>query len=50
VGAFVKQYKFNIDITLDRSSLLMMGKGNKERSRNMPKGGKRRPLRLSPYY
>lgn len=50
VGAFVKQYKFNIDITLDKSSLLMTGKENKETSRSMPKGGERRPLKLSPYY
>jgi hypothetical protein len=30
VGAFVKQYKFNMDITPDISNLLMMETGNKE--------------------
>jgi hypothetical protein len=30
VGAFVKKYKFNMDIALDKSSLLMMEKGSKE--------------------
>jgi hypothetical protein len=28
----MKQYKFNMDITLDRSGLLMMEKGNKKKN------------------
>lgn len=30
VDAFIRQYKFNMDVTLDRSSLQAMEKGNKE--------------------
>ena len=30
VDAFLRQYKFNIDITPDRTSLIVMDKGNKE--------------------
>jgi hypothetical protein len=50
VGAFVKKYKFNIDIALDRSSLLIMEKGKeaKRQSESMPKSGEKRLLRSSP--
>jgi len=30
VDAFIRQYKFNIDVALDRSSLQTIEKGNKE--------------------
>jgi hypothetical protein len=30
VDAFIRQYKFNMDVALDRSSLQAMKKGNKE--------------------
>jgi hypothetical protein len=30
VDAFLRQFKFNIDIALDRTSLIVMDKGNKE--------------------
>jgi hypothetical protein len=30
VDAFLRQYKFNIDIVLDWTSLIVMEKGNKE--------------------
>jgi hypothetical protein len=51
VGAFMKQYKFNMDITLDRSSLLMMEKGNKKKLfGSAPRDGEISALRSNPFY
>jgi hypothetical protein len=33
IDAFLKQFKFNIDIAPDRTSLILMDKGNKETMR-----------------
>ena len=46
VDALIRQYKFNIDVDPDRSSLQAMKKDNKESIRETPKDGVRQMHRL----
>jgi len=46
--AFVRQYKFNVDMAPDRSDLQSMTHGTKKRSRNTPNGGEMSRSRSAP--
>jgi hypothetical protein len=44
--AFLKQYKFNIDIALDRTSLMIIEKNNKETVREYARRWKNKALHV----
>jgi hypothetical protein len=46
IDVFIKQYKFNMDMALDRSGLLALRKEAMNQCRNMLNGGERRLLKL----
>ena len=48
VDAFLRKYKFNIDIALDQTSLMVMEKGNNETMREYAHRWKNKALHLQP--
>jgi hypothetical protein len=48
VDAFLKQYKFKIDIALDRTSLMVMKKSNKETIRQYAHRWKNKTTHVHP--
>jgi hypothetical protein len=48
VDAFIRQYKFNMDVALDRSSLQAMEKGNKESIREYAQRWRKLAAQVNP--